>query len=354
MKLYPFIRVSAVFVIGLLFAGLAQASSTFPAASQPQLAVTNEGRVYLVYGSNKSVYVARSVDGGASFDKPVKVTTAPSLAIGMRRGPRIAAQGDHVTVTLNAGELLAFSSPDGGRTWTGPVTINDVPGSSREGLHDLAVTPNGRLFLTWLDLREGTTALFASESSDGGQTWTRNAPLYRSPETSICECCHPSAVFDSAGNLAVMWRNWLGGSRDLWLMIRQAGSERFSEPVKQGAGTWKLNGCPMDGGDVFANTRGNFDTVWQRAGSIFIQSPNQPELRLAAGQQPVAAIVGDHTLIAWQKGADIWSVQLSSGNPVSEPAVLAVGARYPALVALSRSKAILAYEQGSDVIVETP
>ena len=49
----------------------------------------------------------------------------------MRRGPRIVAHGDRVTVTLIAHELLAFISTDGGRSWSGPVVINETATSAR-------------------------------------------------------------------------------------------------------------------------------------------------------------------------------------------------------------------------------
>ena len=355
----PLLRLRPAFALAatLLGAALAPAqtppaATTFAAAAQPRLAVTTDSRVFLAYGSGKEIFVARSDDNGTTFSAPVKVATVPALMLGMRRGPRVAAHGDRVTVTLNTKDLLAFSSADAGRTWTGPVTINDAPESAREGLHDLAVAPDGRAFATWLDLRLGKTALFAAESTDGGRTWSRNEPLYRSPEISICECCHPSALFDAAGNLAVMFRNSLDGSRDLWLMTRPAGSKQFSAPLKQGEGTWKLKGCPMDGGDIVARTGGAFDTVWQRDGEIFFRSGPTPEFRLAAGKQPVAAPLATGTLVVWQQGADLWSAQLSSAHIAVPPTPLATGARFPTLVALPRGGALLAYEHGPDIVVE--
>lgn len=74
--------------------------------------------------------------------------------IGMRRGPRIVAEGERVTVTVIGSALLSFHSTDGGRTWSGAHTINEVANDG-EGLHDLTAAPGGRVFVTWLDLRNG-------------------------------------------------------------------------------------------------------------------------------------------------------------------------------------------------------
>ncbi len=46
----------------------------------------------------------------------------------------------------------------------------------------------------WLDLREKGTVLYASKSMDHGETWSKNILVYRSPDGSICECCHPSII----------------------------------------------------------------------------------------------------------------------------------------------------------------
>ena len=43
-----------------------------------------------------------------------------------------------------------------------------------------------------------------------------------SPDGTICECCDPSLAAMGHGEFAVMWRNKLGGSRDLYT-LRLAG-----------------------------------------------------------------------------------------------------------------------------------
>lgn len=347
-------------------------------AAQPQLAGGSDGRVWLVYaqsseavatgdahaghtaghdankhkghhqpsGRSGDVFVACSNDGGATFAAPVKVAHVPQLMLGMRRGPRIAAHGDRVTVTVVAHELLAFTSSDGGKTWSQPVTINEIATSAREGLHDLAGAADGQLFVTWLDLRNGKMELWGGSSRDGGRTWAKNEQIYRSPDKSICECCHPSALFDADGNLAVMWRNSLEGSRDMWMTTRAKGATRFAAARKLGEGTWKLNACPMDGGRIVALGRGHFGAVWQRNGEIFLSRGESAEMTIGKGKQPVAV----HTpngppIVVWQQGVDLVVLQNPHG---SEPVRHASDARFPSVVALPNGKGVLlAYERGA-------
>jgi hypothetical protein len=374
MAPFRFFPVFALFVtsIALAPAQSSPARSEFANASQPQLAVGTNGRAWLVYGRfgdapaapapaahadghphkghqpqtrPGEVLVASSQDGGTTFSKPTKVASLPKLMLGNRRGPRIVAHGDRVTVTLIADELTAFTSNDGGKTWADPVVINEVPTCAREGLHDLAGSPDGQLFVTWLDLRNGKMELWGAGSQDGGRTWGKNEQIYRSTDKSICECCHPSALFDRDGNLAIMWRNSIEGARDMWFATRPKGAAQFTPARKIGEGTWKLNACPMDGGEILALGNGRFGAVWQRNGEVFVNRGEGPERKLGNGKQPIAVTAGtDGPVVIWQQGTSLVSLRSLTAT---EPVTLAVDARFPAAVALPGGKgALLAYERG--------
>jgi hypothetical protein len=336
------------FLVSALLATLTTSAAEFPGAVQPQLAATAGGRVWVAFGHGPEIFVAASSDGGVTFDPPVRVAALPSLALGRRRGPRIVAHGNNVTVTAIAGDLFAFNSKDAGKTWTGPVLINDARTSAREGLDNLAVAPDGRLFAVWLDDRTGPKQLFGAESTDGGATWSANQLIYRRPEGTICECCHPSAQFNAHGELAVMWRNSIDGNRDLWFAKRASGAGGFTGHTKLGDDTWPLKGCPMDGGALFAVGE-NFGTIWQRAGAIYFARPGAPERKVADGTQPVALATPRRSVAVWQQGKDLWSVSLAEG---SSPVLLARVAQFPSIAAIPGTDRILvAYERGTDAVV---
>lgn len=77
-------------------------------------------------------------------------------------------------------------STDGGQTWSAPVRVNtDPPGAnSWQWFGTLGVSPDGRIDAVWNDTREsqaaGLSRLYYATSSDGGTTWTGEAPI--SPE----------------------------------------------------------------------------------------------------------------------------------------------------------------------------
>ncbi|MBL8238919.1 MAG: exo-alpha-sialidase [Bryobacterales bacterium] len=242
---------------------------------QPQLAM--EGAMAVaVYGAGNEVFAAVSKDGGKSFSAPARVGTAGVLSLGRHRGPRVAISGGTILIAAIAGEkgkgqdgeLYAWRSVDGGKSWSKAARISDVPGAAREGLHALTAGPKGIFFATWLDLRNKGTRLMATISRDGGATWATNFPVYESPESNICECCHPSAVIGGDGAIHVMFRNWLGGARDMWLATSRDGGKSFAAK-KLGEGSWMLNACPMDGGGLGVKQNGEVVTSWRREQKIY-------------------------------------------------------------------------------------
>ena len=300
---------------------------------EPQVAVEDDGHVYIAYGAGDAIFVSASTDKGTSFGAPVKVAEAGKISLGMRRGPRIAAYHGRVTVTAvygskgggADGDIVTFRSADSGKSWSQGGKVNDLDGAAREGLHAMAVGPDGTLACSWLDLRAKGTKLFMSTSKDGGANWAKNRLVYESPSGSICECCHPSLAYDRSGKLTLMFRNSLDGARDMYLTSTTDGGEAFSPVVKLGKGTWMLNGCPMDGGMVAVTDGKNCMTTWRRESSVFVSATGGSEIMIGSGKQPWGAFGPDGLYAVWwgTDGIDAWTPKRNSyklspqgGDPV--------------------------------------
>src|SRR5689334_10452165 len=76
----------------------------FAAARQPQVAVSPFGRVHVAFGVDNAIYCATSSDNARSFEPPVKVGQHGVMALGKRRGPRIAATRDSLVVVAVCGQ----------------------------------------------------------------------------------------------------------------------------------------------------------------------------------------------------------------------------------------------------------
>jgi hypothetical protein len=312
-------------------------------AREPQAAVGKDGSVWVTYGVDNVLYCTRSANGGVTFDTPVKVGEAGKLSLGMRRGPRIAVAGKFVVISAvyggkgggADGDLMAWQSSDGGKTWKGASKVNNVPGSAREGLHAMTASSDGTLACAWLDLRSKGTTIYAAVSQNGGETWSANRLVYRSPDGTVCECCHPSLAYDSQGRLYVMWRNALGGARDMYLTRSDNGGKTFQPAQKLGTGTWFLNACPMDGGALAFNRKNDVLTLWRREQEIFLCSPGQSEQKLGDGIQCWLAVNGNTVGAVWltQRGG-----QLKVSTDRKDPRIFSNNADDPCVVPIPGDK----------------
>lgn len=286
-------------------------------AKQPQACISANGSVHVTFGEGEQVYYCRIDDHKCTA--PKAVFHIPNMSLGMRRGPRIAHSGKAIVVTAiggaegkgKDGDVLAYRSLDNGHTWDGPFQVNDVNASAREGLHAMAAASDGTLWCVWLDLREKGTKLFASKSTDNGKSWSKNVLVYRSPDGSICECCHPS-IFTDNNSVHVLFRNSLGGNRDMYLVSSQDQGTTFGKATRLGQGTWRLNMCPMDGGMVAKAKNGDVFTVWRRDRNVFLASAkNNTEQLLGTGEQPWIANDPEGVYVTWtsQREGDLMLVK---------------------------------------------
>jgi len=326
-------------------------------AHEPQMVA--QGRsVMMTFGADKEVFFRVSNDGGRTFAAAVKVSEGAVLPLTRHRGPRIALSGGAIVITAVTGktlsegphahglpvdgDLIAWRSVDGGKTWSKGVVVNDVPGAPTEGLHTLASDAKGNLFAAWLDKRSGKgTKLYGALSKDGIH-WSKNVLIYDSPEGTICECCHPSAAFDGSGQILVMWRNWLNGARDMYLAKSRDGVT-FSKPEKLGEGSWKLNACPMDGGGLVVDGE-KILSAWRRADQLFLDEPGKPETLMGSGKDVAIAVSKDKVYAIWSSAGGI---MLWSGG--KETALAKEGA-YPSLAGLADGGVVAAWEENGAIV----
>ena len=316
---------------------------------QPQLAASDDA-VALVFGSGRAIWFSRSGDNGRNFSNPVKISELPLLALGRHRGPRVVFSGKTIVVsavggsTLATEDLVSWRSQDGGATWSRPIVINDSPGAAREGLHAMAADSAGGVAAVWLDLRTKGTHLYGAFSHDAGATWSRNVLIYESPEGTICQCCDPSIAAVAPGEFAVMWRNSLGGMRDMYT-LRLRDGKPASQPLKLGAGDWKLDACPMDGGGI-AVGKGRIVTAWRREASVYVAEPTQPERAIGIGKDVALAVGKKGPYVAWVNST---SVELHLPG-ASRPEKLSEKGAFPALTALADGSVLAAWEEDGAIV----
>jgi hypothetical protein len=284
----------------------ASAATLLAAGRQPQVAVDKKGIARIVYGQNDSIYCVTSTDNGKTFSEPELIGPLKGLYLGMSMGPQIASSANYSVVTAidKKGNIHSYRLQHATEKWEKAAGINDIPGSVPEGLISIAADEADNFYAVWLDVRSGkqNKLLFASSTGASG-TWADNKVVYESPDKTVCECCKPS-IHVQDKQVVLMFRNWLNGSRDFYMTSSTNGGQDFTKPQKLGRGTWKLEGCPMDGGGLLLDEQHTVHTVWQREGKIYYAKPGGKEEQIGKGRN--CRISGTtEPVITWNDGTDL-------------------------------------------------
>ena len=279
--------------------------------NMPNLARDAAGIIHMVYGYGDSLLYSYSADEGTRFSSPELIGLVHGLTAGAMRGPQIACNnlGPVVTANNHAGDIFCFRLGSDHR-WTASGKVNDIDTVARENLMALAAD-HELSYAVWLDLREGHNCIYGSSSTDGGVSWSKNKLIYASPDSTVCECCKPSVIVKE-NKIYVMFRNWLGGNRDLYLIESRDGGLSFGNAVKLGLGSWSLNGCPMDGGALSLDSKGSVQTVWNRKGRIYGCVPGEPEFELGQGRHCTIETTEKNNVYAWVENKHV--IILNSKN----------------------------------------
>lgn len=174
---------------------------------QPRVTVAPKGPVYVTWlqaeevgllrfaGRPPQIVTARSDDGGKTFSPPVRVSD-PQRERVVAPSPVVDAGGQLVVLyqDLKANRrdfenqpgppaelpfaLVLTRSTDGGRTFAPGTEIETEVLATRRflpflpELPQLAASPDGTLYATWADGRNGDDDVFLRRSFDGGRSWS--------------------------------------------------------------------------------------------------------------------------------------------------------------------------------------
>jgi len=223
-------------------------------ANQPHLAATADGGFACVFIRNGNIEVSVSTDQGKTWSAPAVAIDAKGKARGgMQRGPRVAVDGKktiYVTAPLcfdeaefakkyPTSDLYLAVSTDGGKTFSKPVQVNDVPKKAPESLHWLAAASNGDVFVSWLDLRARDKGqdLAWVKITEQGKKIGKNQIL----PGPICECCAPGLTVDPKGNPLLIYRESKAGNRAIFLATSTNGGASFSKVGRLNQGETKID-----------------------------------------------------------------------------------------------------------------
>ena len=312
----------------------------------PSLAVEGNN-IYMSFASGDSILCSYSSDKGQTFSSPVPVAVLNGLVNVGGRGPQIVSCKEQLLIAApdRSGNFYTWLRKNTEISWRVGGRINDLADIAKEGFLSLGATANGHIFAAWLDLRNGKkNNIYGTRSMDGGKTWLKNQLIYKSPDGSVCDCCKPAVAIKDE-QVAVMFRNSLKGNRDLYLIQSKDGGATFGNARKLGEGSWRLNGCPMDGGGLIIENNNAILTVWQREGNVYTCEAGKKEILMNKGRQcTIAGMNGSYCITFISEGRVYYR------KPDGKIIELSQGGHYPKLLAVDNSTTLCVWENENQIL----
>jgi len=225
------------------------------------LAVGPEGELYIGGSNGSNFLVAKSTtaqnsNGIVTWDMTKVVSLDGSIANGYGPNPGGLLGQTSIAVDNSDGpyhgnvyllcsvnrtsnpdplDVMFVRSTDGGVNWSSPVRVNDDPNTTAyQWFGTMSVAPNGRIDVVWLDTRDnpGTymSALYYSNSKDGGLTWSLNERLsdYFDPHVGWPQQNKMGDYYDMVSNnngAYLAWAATFNGEQDVYYSyIRDVGT----------------------------------------------------------------------------------------------------------------------------------
>jgi len=284
-----------------------------PGSSEPNLTVSEDGRVYLswqeaVNGAHELRFAtlegdswsdARSIARGddwfvnwADFPSLVVLPDGRLAAHYLRRNP--TGERYHYDVEIR-------QSQDGGISWSEPVRPHRDGVPAEHGFVSLYPAGGGQVGVVWLDGRQYHARYGGSEEMMLQQT-TLAADGTLGPEVliddRICDCCQTSWAITSRGPVIAYRNRSPEEVRDIYLARNVDG--RWTTTAVHADG-WEIAACPVNGPAVAARDAG-VAVAW------FTAAQDTPRVRVAFSDDAGATFSPP--------------IQIDSGDPIGRVDVL--------------------------------
>jgi BNR repeat-like domain len=330
-------------------------------AAEPGVGAASDGSVFVAWvehgkGGAADVWLSHFDAQAKPQGAPVRVNATAGEATAWHGDPPmvVVAPDNTIFVTWTAGvkgvkhasTLYLSASRDGGRSFDAPVKVNDDTKPAAHGMHSLAVSPDGRVYVAWLDERnvappppakpgaahvhkESNREVFFAASTDGGRTFHANRRI----ASEVCPCCKTMLAAGADGRVYASWRQVLPGEfRHIAVAASTDGGQTFSTPTIVHDDKWQIAGCPVSGAALSLAANGTLSVLWYTAGEAgtpgLYRSESRDGGRTFAPRTPLARSSGrgtpvllkgdgqqqQHLLAVWEERGEGASTRIATAQ----------------------------------------
>lgn len=318
-------------------AGFAESAERGTANIHQSSAVTTSfdghGRLWAVWVFGQALYVNYSDDLGESYSEPVKVNQeAENISTNSESRPNIAIANNgnvYVSYAQNlekrfSGNVRFSRSIDGGESFSAPITVNDNLEMIGHSFPVLAVNQQNHVYVVWLDSRDKVadkrlnseadgfigSSVYYALSDDNGLSFQANVKI----QDHSCQCCRISVALDQHDLPVVLWRHIYGEDTRDHGMVRFVSKTKLSGLLRATNDDWHVNACPHHGPSLSIDNQNNYHMVWftqgeARKGSFYAYSLNEGEdfstpVQLGSAsmpaQHPHVLAAGKNVYVVWK------------------------------------------------------
>ncbi|WP_292932967.1 sialidase family protein [Noviherbaspirillum sp.] len=279
-------------------------------------------------GDAQFVVLQSSDDGGRTWSSPVRIQKEPeAIAADGENRPKvtIGKQGEiFITYTKPlakpyTGEIRFVRSLDGGKTFLPPITVHANRDEITHRFDSLVVDRSGRIYVAWIDKRDGIAAaarketyrgaaLYYAVSEDGGASFKGDIKI----ADHSCECCRIALALNQEGRPVAMWRHVFAPNVRDHAMAELTHEGKAMPLSRASFDNWRIDACPHHGPSLAFGDDGTRHQVWfsmkDDDGGIFYAHATpagklSTPIKLGApnAEHAEVAVDGKRVVLAWKQ-----------------------------------------------------
>jgi len=206
--------------------------------THPAVAVAANGDIYVTWSDNRNgttstnIYFAKSTDGGATFGANVRVdNTARSYNL----FSSVAVSGSNIYISWHTQgtneDVFVAKSVDGGATFGPSVQVNS-PSTGSQTRSSIAVDAAGNVYVAWRDTRNSVGDIYFAKSTNAGVSFGTNV---RITDGTFADNRYPDIAVDTSNKIYICWdsdradgfANW-----DIYIAVSSDAGASFGQSLR--------------------------------------------------------------------------------------------------------------------------